>query len=71
MRFFIFLFSFRFSFLQRKPQDPLISLPRNEAKVTLPLFMANSFTSTRDGPLENLWGVGGGSTKKNIRAREN
>ena len=26
----------------------------------------------RDGPLENLWGGGGGqSTKKNIRAREN
>ena len=26
--------------------------------------MANSFTSTRDGPLENLWGVGGGEVKK-------
>ena len=26
----------------------------------------------RDGPFENLWeGGGGGSTKKNIRAREN
>ena len=32
-----------------------------------------SFHVVRDGPLENLWGGGGGgrSTKKYIRAREN
>ena len=29
------------------------------------------FASVRDGPLENLWRVGGRSTKKNIRGREN
>ena len=25
----------------------------------------------RDGPLENLWGAGGGEVQKNIGAREN
>ena len=33
--------------------------------------LGNSNLALRDGPLENLWGGGGGEVQKNIRAREN